>query len=65
MDYGGRVASGTATLSQREVGDRLGLTTRQVIRAERRALRKIEDEIKRLARRDGVKVGEWLFGNTH
>jgi DNA-directed RNA polymerase sigma subunit (sigma70/sigma32) len=59
----GRARSGTALMSQREIGELYGVTLQSVQGVEYRALRKIKEGIEREAAAAGCTVRAWLFGD--
>ena len=59
----GNKRSGTAVMSQKEIGDLFGVSLQSVQQVEYRALRKIRKTIEREARAEGVSVFQWLYGD--
>jgi DNA-directed RNA polymerase sigma subunit (sigma70/sigma32) len=51
----------TASMSQQEVADVLGVTRQRVLQIEQQALSKIKKAIQSEARSAGKTVDEWLF----
>jgi hypothetical protein len=59
----GNVHSGTAVMTQKEIGDLYGITLQSVQAVEYRAIKKIRECIEREAKAAGCSVRQWLFGD--
>lgn len=59
----GDVRSGTAHLTQKEIGEMFGVSLQSVQQVEYRALKKIRFAIECEAKAAGVTVRQWLFGD--
>lgn len=59
----GNKNSGTARMSQQEIGDLFGVTLQSVQSVEYRALMKIKRAIEREAKAAGCSVRSWLYGD--
>ena len=57
----GRVQSGTAMMTQAEIGRLFGVSLQSIQQVEKRALRKIQQAIENLAAAEGMTVKEWLL----